>query len=181
MKEILDDKKKGEVCGILSVGGTFAMAAHHVGCSRMTIYRTANRDPEFKRRIYRAQTKSERIFLRTIKRAATQTRYWTAARWALQHMYPDRYARRPFTMGLADVKDLISQVMNAIAAAIKDPPTRAAVRKAIRSLVDDAVRKSKERHCGQAQLKLDTTPPPPPHWSHWPTDAPMTPNHPRPS
>src|SRR5262245_55705902 len=66
MKTILDDKKKGEICGILAVGGTYAMAAKRVGCSRMTIWRAANRDPEFRKRMYRAQTRPEKTFLNTI-------------------------------------------------------------------------------------------------------------------
>jgi hypothetical protein len=96
------------------------------------------------------------------------------ARWALQHMHPDRYARRPLTMGINDVKDLIQQVMHAIAARIKDPPTRAAVRRAIRSLVGDAVRKCKEQQRPKTRLKLNTQRPAP----NWPLGPPIHPNRP---
>jgi len=154
MKTILDDKKKGEICGILAVGGTFAMAAMRVGCSRMTIYRTAHRDPEFRKRMHRAQTRPEKTFLKTITRAAQETRYWGAARWALQHMYPDRYARRPLTMRLEDVKDLMSQILDALAEVITDPATRAAIRRRVRQLTKHAAAKCRKDHREKARLNL---------------------------
>jgi hypothetical protein len=166
MKTILDDKKKGEICGILAVGGTYAMAAKRVGCSRMTIWRAANRDPEFRKRMYRAQTRPEKTFLNTISRAAKETRYWSAARWALQHMYPDRYARRPLTMRLSDVKNLISQILHGITEVVPDQATRAAIRRRLRQMTSEAVEKCKQDHREKARLAIATNPYDP----NWPKD-----------
>ena len=145
-KQILDAEKRAQIITVLSVGGTLALAAKHVGCCRTTIYRTADSDPKFRNQLHEARTSTEIEFLETIKyHGGRQSKCWQAARWALQHMNPDRFARKAFTMPLAEVKDLISQVLAAIADEIRDPKTRAAVRRRIRNLVDSAIRKAKDR------------------------------------
>src|SRR6266536_3340620 len=107
-KQILDSDKRAQIITVLSVGGTYGLAAKHVGCSRQTIYATADRDPEFKKQLSEARASTEIEFLETIKyHAGRQTKSWQAAKWALQHMNPDRFARKAFTLPLADVKDLI--------------------------------------------------------------------------
>jgi hypothetical protein len=143
MKPILDSEKRAKIVTVLTLGGTFALAAQHVGCSRVTIFRTAKRDPDFRKELDNAMASTEIQFLQTIQAAGKDN--WQAAKWALQHMHPDRYARKAFTMSLADVKDLISQLLDAIAEVIRDPATRAAVRRRIRKLTDSAIRQAKER------------------------------------
>src|SRR5262245_35398632 len=130
-KQILDDEKRARIITILSVGGTYALAAQHVGCSRQTIFRAANRDPEFRKRLDEAKSSTEIQFLETIKVAGIENKCWQAAKWALQHMHPDRYARKAFTLPLADVKALISQVLDTIAKAISDSKTHAKVRRRV--------------------------------------------------
>jgi hypothetical protein len=144
-KPLLDDDKRSEIITVLALGGTFALAAHHVGCSRATIFRAAKLEPEFRKQLTEAMASTEIQFLKTIKRAGSENKCWQAAKWALEHMHPDRYARKAFTMPLADVKDLVSQVLDAIAQEITDYKTRVAVRRRIRRLVDGAIRKAKER------------------------------------
>jgi hypothetical protein len=147
MKKILDDKRRAAIIGVLSVGGTYALAAQRVGCCRRTIFRTANRDPKFRRQLNRAKSRTEYQFLKTIERAGKDN--WQAARWALQHVHPDRYNRRAFTMSLAEVKDLISQFLEAIAQEITDSKTRMAIRRRIKRLTDSAIAKAKERARGR--------------------------------
>ena len=94
-KHLLDEAKQKEICAILSVGGTRTIAAKYVGCSVSTIRRAEQRDPAFAERLQKAGQASEITFLTQIQTAAKESRNWRAAAWALEHLFPDRYARRP--------------------------------------------------------------------------------------
>jgi hypothetical protein len=146
MKKTLDDEKRAAIYGILAVGGTRRLAARYVGCSPATIHNTVLRDAEFRRRIRKAEVRAEYDFLSTIRAAAAKkdARYWQAAKWALQHMYPERYSRRARTMALEDVKDLISHLLAAILKVIPESSLRAAVRLQVRTVAGAAIRKAKE-------------------------------------
>ncbi len=145
MKQILDDKRRSEIAAILAVGGTYAMAARYVGCDRGTIRNTTARDPQFAEQLAKAQSGAEFQFLHTIKEAGKETRYWQAAKWALEHMYPDRYRRQPRTMALEAVKDLISQLMRAALHNVEDSSVRAQIRLNFRVITGETFRKLKER------------------------------------
>ncbi len=91
---VLTDEKRNAIVAILSVGCPRYVAARYVGCSPTTIARTAARDPQFAARLRQAQAGVELAFLRRIGKAADKEQYWRAAAWALERMYPQRYARR---------------------------------------------------------------------------------------
>ena len=93
-KRRLDEAKQNEICAILSVGGTRAIAAKYVGCCPSTIRRAAQRDRAFAERLQKAEQASEITFLKHIQTAAKESRNWRAAAWALEHLFPERYARR---------------------------------------------------------------------------------------
>jgi hypothetical protein len=151
MKNILDQPAQSAICGILAVGGTFELAARYVGCSRKTIYNTANRDPEFREKLKQSQSGNELVFLNTIKEAGKQTKYWAAAKFALQHMYPERYARKPGTMHVKDVQDLVGQIVRAVVAVVPDVALRNAIRLKIRNLVGPYFHKAKEKDSSDAK------------------------------
>jgi hypothetical protein len=91
---ILDAAKRREICAILAVGCTRAVAADYVGCCVQTIRNTALRDESFAAELLQAESKHEILHLTHINKAATEGRYWRAAAWALERKYPDRYAAR---------------------------------------------------------------------------------------
>ena len=90
----LDDIKRGEIFGVLACGGSVALAARTVGCCVRTIYNTATRDPEFGKRMQRARASHELKLLKRIDDAAADPKYWRAAAWQLERIYPDRYQPR---------------------------------------------------------------------------------------
>ncbi len=90
----LDEVKRGEICAVLSVGGTRAMAALYVGCSTATIRATAQKIPEFAEELRKAELGPEYTFLTAIKTAAEDVKQWRAAAWALERLFPERYAKR---------------------------------------------------------------------------------------
>jgi hypothetical protein len=147
MKPILDESKRQKICGVLVVGGTYQLAARAVGCSRHTIRNTAKRDPAFAEMLQKAKANPELFFLNTIRQAALEPKYWPAAKWALQHMYPDRYSRKAWTMSIAEVKELVTQLVGSIVEVIPDRHIRAEVRRRVYRLTGAAIRKTKkDRH-----------------------------------
>ena len=114
---VLDDVKRGNIYGVLSIGGSMAMAAAAVGCCVRTIYNTMDRDPEFKQRVQEARAGHEIKMLKCIDDAATEPRYWRAAAWKLERTNPERYAvkRSPGTVHLASMQKLVEAVLEALA------------------------------------------------------------------
>lgn len=91
----LDDRKKGDIVAILSVGCSRKTAARYVGCSVRTIANTARRDPAFAEALAQAESRLEIKLMKNIGSAAEKAQYWRAAAWALERRNPDDYAPRP--------------------------------------------------------------------------------------
>jgi hypothetical protein len=91
----LDSSKKREILAILSMGCKPAVAAEYVGCAPSTIQRTMERDAEFAEAVARARSGGEVGLVRYVRKAAGNERYWRAAAWALERLYPSRYQAAP--------------------------------------------------------------------------------------
>lgn len=110
-RSALDETKKGQIVGILSVGCSRRAAARLVGCSPETIRRTALRDAEFAAAIAKAESQSEVLCLKNVQEAGKDKKYWRAAAWVLERRYSDDYAsRRPGTITVAQLLDLLKQI-----------------------------------------------------------------------
>ena len=91
---MLDDRKRGQIVAILSVGCSQTVAAQYVGCAPATIQRTAERDPKFAEELGKAKSNAELGLVKNIRNAAKKEQYWRAAAWALERGFPEKYARR---------------------------------------------------------------------------------------
>ncbi len=89
---LLDDFKQGEMCAILTMGGSRRTAAKYVGCSPDTIRRTAENDEDFRQRLQQAKSNLELHHLGKIKDAAEKN--WRASAWVLERVHPERFAKR---------------------------------------------------------------------------------------
>jgi hypothetical protein len=127
-KTVLDAQKRSEVCAILAMGGTRATAAEYVGCHPDTIRRTARREPEFADQISQAQSRHEMFHLRSINAAAGDTRYWRAAAWALEHIYPDRYARKAGSISPEQIQLILQELAESLLKHLPDNDERRTVR-----------------------------------------------------
>ncbi len=90
----LDENKRGQVLAILSVGCSQNRAAEYVGCAPATIRRTAERDPKFAKALREVKGGVELGLIRQVRSAAKKEQYWRAAAWALERLFPEKYARR---------------------------------------------------------------------------------------
>jgi hypothetical protein len=141
----LNETKRREVCAILSVGGTRTMAATYVGCATATIRSTAQKLPDFAEQLRKAEVNPELTFLKTINAAGGDVKQWRAAAWALERMFPERYARRPadtvtldqlteviktlseIIVGEVPVKQYRKRLLERLAKLIEKPPSRSRV------------------------------------------------------
>ena len=144
MATSLDETKRREVCAILAVGGTRLMAASYVGCCTRTIRRTALRDVEFAEQLRKAELGPEITFLKSIQAAAADVKQWRAAAWALERLFPERYARRPpDTITIEQMTEIIKALADIIVGEIPAKPYRRRVLARIAKLLAEEPRKTK--------------------------------------
>ena len=135
-KPLLDEAKRREICEVLAVGGTRTMAAAYVGCSLDTIARTAQRDRAFAQQIWEAESDAEILFLRTLK-----TKQWRSAAWALERLFPCRYARRAAdTITREQLAQLLRSLGQRLAREVSRTAPTAEQRRATVEIVRDAER-----------------------------------------
>lgn len=126
---LFDDAKRRELCAMIRVGCSRRAAAEHVGVAPTTVYKTAERDPEFRKMLRRAEAAREVVLVNNIQAASTKS--WRAAAWLLKRISPvdyvapirDRHCEpadawnRTLTLVLDTVEELTSPE---IAARIRD-------------------------------------------------------------
>lgn len=116
---MLDEIKQREICAILAVGCSRRVAARYVGCDPGTITNTAEREPEFREALERAESRHEVLNLTSLQAAAREGRYWRAAAWILERRYPHRYAqRKDGWLSSEQVAQLLAQLADVVMAEV---------------------------------------------------------------
>jgi hypothetical protein len=91
------------------------MAAAYVGCATSTIRSRAVRDPEFAEQLRKAELSAELTLLKSIQTAASDVKQWRAAAWALERLFPERYARRlPESITIEQMTEIIKALAGII-------------------------------------------------------------------
>jgi hypothetical protein len=125
---VLDERKQREILAIISVGCSRRCAAYYVRCSPKTIRNTAKRDPEFAENLKQADSHGEVFWMKCINAAAKKEQYWRAAAWALEHIRPERYGKRPPEAITVDqISQLLAQFAKIVAEEIPVDKYRKAV------------------------------------------------------
>ncbi|HEY1602080.1 MAG TPA: hypothetical protein VGG64_20925 [Pirellulales bacterium] len=147
MGRTIDAIKQGEICAIISVGGSRRTAAKYVGCAAESIGRKACRDPEFAERLARAEADFEVIHLSNIQQAGKKS--WNASAWLLERVYPERFAKRgAATIPVRQLDDVLTRLGQVIKEEVSDPErvkrlvTR--LQELLTEIAADAVRKSRK-------------------------------------
>jgi hypothetical protein len=135
-KPMLDEGKQREIVAILAVGCPRSVAARYVGCSPATIARTAARDPAFAARLRRAAYSTEVACLRQIRKAGEKEQYWRAAAWALERVFPERYARRgPDVLTFEQLAAAFAQLADVLCDEVPDAGARQRIVKRVDALL----------------------------------------------
>jgi hypothetical protein len=115
-RRTFDEAQQRNLLALIAAGFTRKTAARSVGCSMKTIARTAARDAAFAERLRHASHHSELKFLDRIAHAAESDQHWRAAAWALERLFPDRYARRkPAEVTREHMESIITLLCDAVA------------------------------------------------------------------
>jgi hypothetical protein len=88
----LNDGQRRLVCALLALGATRRSAAEFADCRRLDLEAELKRDPAFKLQVLQSELRPEINNLRTLLEAARDPKQWRAAAWALERLYPERYA-----------------------------------------------------------------------------------------
>jgi hypothetical protein len=122
----LTDKQMDDICEMLATGSSRPTAAQFAGCHPATMRAEMRRNPGFAHRVTQSELKLEAVMLRTIRTAAeSDNKQWRAAAWALERIYPNRYAkRRSNTLTVDQVHEVISEVTEIVASELPVPRFR---------------------------------------------------------
>lgn len=132
----LTAKQRGEVCGILAMGGTRATAAHFVGCPLPTLLLAEQSSAAFAAEMRQAEGRAEVLQLKNIAEVARARQDWRASAWMLERRFPERYLRRPRgRAGLKWLTDMLKQFVDLIAAEIDDGPLRERILQRLQEVV----------------------------------------------
>jgi hypothetical protein len=124
-KRILDEAQRGEIIAVVTVTGSRSRGAEYVGCTVGAIDAAARRDPDFALRLQKAELGPVLTNWKTINAAAKDIRYWRAAAWALEHLYPEDYAlRRPRSMSAEQIRRALTEFATVIVDEIDDEAVR---------------------------------------------------------
>ena len=130
---VLDEFRRGRVCGMISLGTTRREAARAVGCHAATISRTAQRDAEFARQLADAETLAQVRPLKAMYEATTRS--WRAAAWLLERTQPEQFARRPVgSYTRRDVREVVDRLLEFTLPHVAD-----SMQTAVCDLADDLV------------------------------------------
>jgi hypothetical protein len=121
----LTTEQKNQICSILSIGATRAMAAQYAGCHHATLRAEIRRDRDFAQRVIHSELKLESVCLKSIREAASDPKQWRAAAWALERVFPNRYARRKASTITTDqANELVAEFNEIIASELPVPKFR---------------------------------------------------------
>jgi hypothetical protein len=122
----LTDQQMTDICELLATGASRSTAAQFAGCHAATLRAEMHRNREFSHRVIQSELKLEAVMLRTIRTAAeSDIKQWRAAAWALERIFPNRYAkRRSNTLTVDQVHEVISEVTEIVASELPVPRFR---------------------------------------------------------
>jgi hypothetical protein len=121
----LTDRQMNDICEMLATGSSRPTAARFAACHPATMRAEMRRNPDFAHRVTQAELKLEAIMLRAIREAASEPKQWRAAAWALERIYPNRYAkRRTNSLTMDQVHELVSEVSEIVASELPVPKFR---------------------------------------------------------
>ena len=136
---VLDDKKKDIIIAIVKSGCGRITAARFVECAARTITNTANRDPDFAKKLSQAESAAEIVHIENINRAGRDVKYWRASAWMLERLHPDRFGKSsPDAVSPSQMASLIIQLAEIVIQEVPAPKYRKGILKRLDRLLIEA-------------------------------------------
>ncbi len=150
--QILTDDQKREFCLIVLIGCDRETACNYLGWSRSQLQNALKQDPQFAKRLARAEATPEFIHMRNLHNAAKDEKHWRVSVWWLERCAPERYARRnPDAVSAAQLRQIIKQIADAITGEVASPDDRqrllTRLSKIAREVQDDQSPETEDRSC----------------------------------
>jgi len=109
------EEHKRECCLMISMGCDRETACNYLGKSAEQLRQQLQQDPEFRKRILRAEATPEFNHMKNLFSAAKEEKNWRASVWWLERRSPERYARRaPDAVSAAQLRQIIEELAEAI-------------------------------------------------------------------
>ena len=141
MQRMLTSDKQQQICSVISFGGTRVMAARVVGCCPRTIWNTVKVDKKFAIDLRKAEESPELAYLMAVANASNSGKQWRAAIWALERMFPDRFAKRsPTAFTLEQMREVMDAIVATISRSVPGKVNREMIRRKIDQYADSLAR-----------------------------------------
>ena len=135
---ILTEEQRREVCGVLGLGCSRATAAKRVGCLEEELYEESSRNPVFATEMRLAESAYELRHMKNVYEAAVDPKNWRVSVWALEHVLPERYARRdPGRVNENQMRRIVGKVVDILVEEVSDEVIRNNIHRRIESLLDE--------------------------------------------
>ena len=135
---LLDPVKRTILLKLLAKGLSRRAAAGLVGCHTAAVGRTAQRDPEFALQLAEAEEALSLAGPAAHHRRRRRPAFWRAAAWILERTQPEQFARRtPDTITVEELGNVLSRVLDVVAAADISKPQLADIESRLQQLVTD--------------------------------------------
>lgn len=107
----LNQQQRREICALLALGGTRRLASKFASCRILDIHAEMKLDPEFRKQVRQHELRPEIDILKSVLAAACDPKQWRAGAWALERLYPRRYAsRRSDALRQADIRSFLEHL-----------------------------------------------------------------------
>ena len=132
------EEQRGEVCAVLGLGCGRATAAKRIGREEVELYEEASRNPEFAAEMRQAESAYELRHMKNVYEAASDPKNWRVSVWALEHVLPERYARRdPGRINASQAVKIVGMVADILVEEVTDEAIRESIQRRIGSLLDE--------------------------------------------
>lgn len=146
----LTEKQRSDICAVLGMGCSRATAAKRVGIPESVLYREMERYPEFEAEMRLAESSYELRHMKNVFDAAADPKNWRVSVWALEHVLPERYARRdPSRVSPDQFQRFLNALLDIVIEEVPEKEHQDKIRHCVTQLLDEVThrRTHRENRC----------------------------------
>ena len=134
---MLDNDTKNHLIALLQNGCERDTAAHFCGLSAADVQQAIDGDEVWRRDVLRAEAAYEFRHLQKLQQAAGDSKNWRISVWCLESRWPERYARRAFTVAPQQLRQFVDQLAGVLNDEVSDVDCRERVLNKLATLVGE--------------------------------------------